>query len=94
MWKMNTNLRGSSEGAVESSAVSDLTSFAPLSSHDFVRLLKTHKQGSPFMLDATAGKCCDECRHQEGRHYCLLHGVTVKNMDALRCRDFGYCADK
>lgn len=40
-------------------------------------------------LYATETKSCDLCRHQEeGRHYCLLHSVTVKNMDAYRCRDF------
>ena len=28
---------------------------------------------------------CDTCRHQEGRHYCLLHSITLKNMDTIRC---------
>lgn len=30
-------------------------------------------------------KSCDNCRHQEGRHYCLFHGESVKNMDIFRC---------
>lgn len=29
---------------------------------------------------------CDQCRHQEGRHYCLLHSITVKNMDTKKCQ--------
>lgn len=33
-------------------------------------------------------KSCDNCNAQEGRHYCLLHGVQVKNMDIKRCKDF------
>lgn len=28
---------------------------------------------------------CDDCVCQEGRHYCLLHTRTVKNMDLMRC---------
>lgn len=31
---------------------------------------------------------CDDCQSQEGRHYCLLHAMTVKNMDIMRCEDF------
>ena len=47
--------------------------------------------GSAVMLyDASASKSCDECASQEGRHYCLLHGITLKNMDTIRCRDFSY----
>lgn len=31
-------------------------------------------------------KSCDHCVSQEeGRHYCLLHGVAVKNMDIKCC---------
>ncbi len=38
--------------------------------------------------DATWEESCDECAHQEGRHYCLLHSISVKNMDAIRCDSF------
>ena len=31
---------------------------------------------------------CDDCQSQEGRHYCLLHTITVKNMDIMRCEDY------
>lgn len=31
---------------------------------------------------------CDFCQDQEGRHYCLLHGVTAKNMDTVKCKDW------
>ena len=30
---------------------------------------------------------CDDCECQEGRHYCLLYGTTIKNMDIMRCDD-------
>jgi len=30
---------------------------------------------------------CDTCRHQAGRHYCLLHEIKARNMDARRCAD-------
>jgi hypothetical protein len=36
---------------------------------------------------------CDDCVYQEGRHYCLLHTRTVKNMDIMRCGDFTYIED-
>ncbi len=42
----------------------------------------------PKLLLATAQKSCDGCAAQEGRHYCLLHGVQIKNMDAVRCADW------
>ena len=32
-------------------------------------------------------KTCDQCRHQEGRQ-CLLLGITIKNMDTKRCREW------
>jgi hypothetical protein len=32
---------------------------------------------------------CDFCIYQEeGKHFCLLHGVQIKNMDAVACGDF------
>lgn len=32
---------------------------------------------------------CDGCKSQEeGRHYCLLHGITVRNMDLTTCDDW------
>ncbi len=32
---------------------------------------------------------CDFCESQEeGGHYCLLHGIFVKNMDRKRCNDW------
>ena len=33
-------------------------------------------------------RSCDFCSYQEGRHYCLLHGEPVKNMDISRCADW------
>jgi len=39
----------------------------------------------PKLTKATLTKSCDTCESQEGRHYCLLHGVMVKNMDMKRC---------
>jgi hypothetical protein len=44
------------------------------------------KAGHPILLKATNIKQCDNCESQEGRHYCLLYGVQVKNMDVARCR--------
>jgi hypothetical protein len=36
-------------------------------------------------------RTCDDCNNQEeGKHYCLLHSITVKNMDIMRCEDFEY----
>jgi hypothetical protein len=33
--------------------------------------------------------CCDNCEAQEeGRHYCLLLGRYVKNMDLMKCDEF------
>ena len=37
---------------------------------------------------------CDDCDSQEGRHYCLLHTVQVKNMDIVRCGDFTCMEDE
>ena len=31
---------------------------------------------------------CDNCDCQEGRHYCLLHGKVIKNMDISTCPDW------
>ncbi len=31
---------------------------------------------------------CDQCRHQEGRHYCLFHATVLKNMDTIRCDEW------
>lgn len=36
----------------------------------------------------TWANSCDQCTHQEGRHYCLLIGKTMKNMDTIRCVAF------
>jgi len=42
------------------------------------------------MTDTTTyGESCDYCDNQEeGRHFCLLHCTTVKNMDVRRCEDW------
>jgi len=40
------------------------------------------------MRPAEYTKSCDFCRHQEGRHYCLLHGTVVKNMDTVKCDEW------
>ncbi len=44
----------------------------------------TDKDGIRTTLDWFGS--CDFCRSQEGRHHCLLHGRTLKNMDLLTCR--------
>ena len=31
---------------------------------------------------------CDCCENQEFRHYCLLRGVVIKNMDISTCKYF------
>lgn len=31
---------------------------------------------------------CDNCTHQEGRHYCLILSKTIKNMDTVSCEAF------
>ena len=31
---------------------------------------------------------CDNCDGQEGGHYCLLHGLTVRNMDTKTCAEW------
>jgi hypothetical protein len=31
---------------------------------------------------------CDTCASQEGRHYCLLKGVSIKNMDITVCDEW------
>lgn len=31
---------------------------------------------------------CDNCTHQEGRHYCLILSKTMKNMDTVSCEAF------
>ena len=36
---------------------------------------------------------CEFCISQEGKHYCLLHSIQVKNMDTKRCKDFQHKAD-
>lgn len=40
------------------------------------------------ILLATAFKSCDNCRSQEGRHYCRLWGLTMKNMDTKHCNEW------
>jgi hypothetical protein len=30
-------------------------------------------------------ECCDTCDCQDGRHYCMLHGIFLKNMDLKVC---------
>jgi len=39
-------------------------------------------------LAESTDKTCDTCDSQEGRHYCLLYGVDVKNMDIMVCDDW------
>lgn len=45
------------------------------------------------LFDATPEKQCDNCAHQEGRHYCLHHGQHVRNMDIVRCLGWTAKAD-
>jgi len=39
-------------------------------------------------------KPCDTCDCQEGRHYCLLYGKFIKNMDVYGCEDWVEKKDK
>ena len=39
-------------------------------------------------------KSCDTCDCQEGRHYCLLYGKSIKNMDISHCDDWIERKDK
>ena len=36
---------------------------------------------------------CDTCASQEGLHYCLLKGVSIKNMDITVCDEWTKKAD-
>ncbi len=45
-------------------------------------------KGEPILTKTNRQKSCDFCRHQEGKHYCLLHDMIVKNMDIFRCEDW------
>lgn len=37
---------------------------------------------------------CDACLYQEdGRHYCLKHSITIKNMDIVRCNNWIFKED-
>lgn len=40
------------------------------------------------LMKATDEKSCDTCDFQEGRHYCLLHTMQIKNMDMVRCKNW------
>lgn len=42
----------------------------------------------PILEPAHDCRSCDTCDSQEGRHYCLLHTETIKNMDTVRCSDW------
>jgi hypothetical protein len=33
-------------------------------------------------------KSCDQCRFQEGGHYCVYHSMQFKNMDLMTCKRF------
>ena len=48
---------------------------------------QTDSVGDDYGLTSAASwlDSCDWCDCQEGRHYCLLHGIVVKNMDVTRC---------
>jgi hypothetical protein len=60
---------------------------------DCAKLARTCGDGGTYKLplrldDATDDQSCDNCANQEGRHYCLLHGQTIRNMDKYRCKDW------
>lgn len=46
------------------------------------------KKKSLIKASKDPNKLCDNCIYQEGNHYCLLHSVSVKNMDIVACKDF------
>ncbi len=45
-------------------------------------------KGEPVLAKTNWQTSCDFCRHQEGKHYCLQHDTTVKNMDMFHCEDW------
>lgn len=45
--------------------------------------------GQPIIFLATDWlTSCDNCASQEGRHYCLLHGQPMRDMDTITCPDW------
>jgi hypothetical protein len=48
--------------------------------------LKEIRSVDDFVVEPCEGeKACDSCASQEGKHYCLLHGEPMKNMDIVKC---------
>ena len=47
------------------------------------------RSGSPLRLrNCKWENSCDNCTHQEGRHYCLFWSVQIRDMDIRRCSSF------
>jgi hypothetical protein len=46
------------------------------------------KPSAPVICSTAWEESCDNCINQEGRHYCLLYGCQMKNMDTIRCGDW------
>ncbi len=54
---------------------------------DLLTIADSEHMVRPRLTEAKWVNSCDTCRHQEGRHYCLMHSITMKNMDTIRCAD-------
>lgn len=47
------------------------------------------KTKQTVLLPAEWEFSCDRCKHQEeGKHYCLLHEMTMKNMEGFACGEW------
>ena len=66
----------------------DMTDQIHNDQHDDRRQPLSNADGFVALREATWEESCDECAYQEARHYCLLHSVSVKNMDTVRCDSF------
>lgn len=60
------------------------------STENVLNLLAEDKNIKREFREIFGGKreSCETCVAQEGRHYCLLHGKFVKNMDITKCKDW------
>jgi hypothetical protein len=53
------------------------------------RLPVRHERSATTGVECPApAPTCDDCDSQEGRHYCLLHGKPMTNMDITCCAEF------
>ena len=50
--------------------------------------MKKQAKFPPIRLTKSWVNSCDQCIHQEGSHYCMFQGKSMKNMDIKRCSAF------